>query len=80
MDLCEFLASLVSEGVSGQPGLQRETLSKKKRLFHMKTGGGGRGGRIGWSWLRLLVECLPNHRSLNLSLGAPQNACCGAWF
>ena len=28
MDLCEFLASLVSEGFSGQPGLQREkTLS-----------------------------------------------------
>ena len=37
----------------------------EKRLCHMKMGGGGRGGRIGWSWLRLLVECLPKiHRSL----------------
>ena len=46
-----------------------------------KTGVGGRGERIGWSWLRLLVECLPKiHRSLNLSLSAPQNACGGAWL
>jgi hypothetical protein len=39
MDLCEFQASLVSEGVSGQPGLHRE-----KTLSHEKGRWGEEGG------------------------------------
>ena len=40
MDLCEFQASLVSEGVSGQPVLHRETLFQKKNTLSQENGSG----------------------------------------
>jgi hypothetical protein len=31
MDICELEASLITEGVQGQPGLHSETMAKKKK-------------------------------------------------